>query len=364
MIVHLLNKKRIIALLIALCCGWGTAWASYSFSATVSGKTLYFNIVSGTNVEVCYPGTLNTSTSCGWDGYTKPTGAVSIPSTVTNNGTTYSVKYIGNYAFAGCTGITSVSIPSSIICRASDGYTNTGMSGKGMWFKNCSGLTSITLPNSSTFTCLPYQMCSMCTSLSSISIPSRITDIGPDCFVNTALTSVTIPSSVTTIYGGALTYNQNLSSITVQASTPPTLYGYSQFDQNASSLVIYVPCESRDTYRSAWSSYSSKIQGYGCPYTITAYASPSAGGTVTGGGGFSSGQTCTLTASYPNTGYNFVNWTKSGSVVSTNRTYSFVVYSNGTYVLCIDTLQGTSILSTPLVCFQKYHLSYSLQNRN
>ncbi len=332
MIVHLQNKKRIIALLIALCCGWGTAWAAYSFSATVSGKTLYFNIVSGTNVEVCYPGTLNTSTSCGWDGYTKPTGSLSIPSTVTYNGTTYNVKYIGDYAFAGCTGLTSVTIPSSIICRASDGYTNTGMNGKGLWFKNCSGLTSITLPNSSTFTCLPYQMCSMCTSLSSISIPSRITDIGPDCFVNTALTSVTIPSSVTTIYGGALTYNQNLSSITVQASTPPTLYGYSQFDQNASNLVIYVPCESRDNYRSAWSSYSSKIQGYGCPYTITASARPSSGGTVSGGGGFSYGENCTLTASYPNSGYSFMNWTDSnGNVVSSNRTYSFSVTSSNTY---------------------------------
>ena len=211
------NKFRIFALLIALCCGWGTAWAAYSFSATVSGKTLYFNIKNGTDVEVCYPGTLNTSTYCGWDGYTQPTGALTIPSTVTNNGTTYNVKYIGDAAFAGCTGLTSVTIPSSIICRASDNYAyiNLGMNAKGMWFKNCSGLVSISLPNSTTFTCLPWQMCSMCTSLTSITIPSRITDIGPDCFVNTALTSVTIPSSVTSIYSDAFFYNQNLSSITV-----------------------------------------------------------------------------------------------------------------------------------------------------
>lgn len=66
-------------------------------------------------------------------------------------------------------------------------------------------------------------------------------------------------------------------------------------------------------------------------YTITATASPSNGGTVTGGGSYPAGSTCTLHAT-PNSGYTFVNWTKNGTQVSTNQTYSFTVTSNATYV--------------------------------
>ena len=66
-------------------------------------------------------------------------------------------------------------------------------------------------------------------------------------------------------------------------------------------------------------------------YVIDVSASPSAGGTVGGAGTYQSGSTCTLTAS-PNTGYNFVRWTKNGSQVSTNATYSFTVTENASYI--------------------------------
>ena len=62
-------------------------------------------------------------------------------------------------------------------------------------------------------------------------------------------------------------------------------------------------------------------------YTITASASPSSGGTVSGAGTYQEGSTCTLTAT-PATGYNFVRWTKNGSQVSTNASYSFTVTEN------------------------------------
>ena len=71
--------------------------------------------------------------------------------------------------------------------------------------------------------------------------------------------------------------------------------------------------------------------GAGTQYTITATANPTAGGTVYGAGTYNENSTCTLTAT-ANTGYNFTNWTKNGSVVSTNATYSFTVTANATYV--------------------------------
>ena len=64
-------------------------------------------------------------------------------------------------------------------------------------------------------------------------------------------------------------------------------------------------------------------------YTITASANPSAGGTVTGAGTYTSGSSCTLRA-IPNTNYTFTNWTSGSTVVSTNATYTFSVTSNRT----------------------------------
>ena len=66
-------------------------------------------------------------------------------------------------------------------------------------------------------------------------------------------------------------------------------------------------------------------------YTITVSASPTAGGTVTGGGTFASGSSHTVTAT-ANSGYTFVNWTEGGSVVSTSASYTFTLTGNVTLV--------------------------------
>jgi len=57
-------------------------------------------------------------------------------------------------------------------------------------------------------------------------------------------------------------------------------------------------------------------------YAITATASPTTGGTVSGAGTYKEGASVTLTAT-PAEGYTFVNWTENGTVVSTNDVYSF-----------------------------------------
>ena len=62
-------------------------------------------------------------------------------------------------------------------------------------------------------------------------------------------------------------------------------------------------------------------------YTITVSASPSAGGTVSGGGMFASSslQPVTVTA---NNGYTFNNWSENGIVVSSSASYNFTISSN------------------------------------
>ena len=66
-------------------------------------------------------------------------------------------------------------------------------------------------------------------------------------------------------------------------------------------------------------------------YTINVSANPTIGGSVTGGGTYNQGQSCTVTAT-PNAGYSFTNWTENGNVVSTNRNYTFTVTGNRTLV--------------------------------
>ena len=66
-------------------------------------------------------------------------------------------------------------------------------------------------------------------------------------------------------------------------------------------------------------------------YVITAIADPAAGGSVSGSGGYNHGESCTLTAT-AYTGYSFINWTKNGTQVSSNPTYTFTVTETATYV--------------------------------
>ena len=66
-------------------------------------------------------------------------------------------------------------------------------------------------------------------------------------------------------------------------------------------------------------------------YTVSVSANPSDGGTVTGGGSYTEGSSCTVTA-IPNSGYNFVNWTENGNQFSANASYTFAVTGNRTLV--------------------------------
>ena len=74
-------------------------------------------------------------------------------------------------------------------------------------------------------------------------------------------------------------------------------------------------------------------------FTIAVSTSPSAGGTITGGGTFAGGSSDTVTAT-ANSGYTFVNWTENGSVVSTSASYTFTLSGNVTLVANFSTCRG------------------------
>jgi GH25 family lysozyme M1 (1,4-beta-N-acetylmuramidase) len=107
---------------------------------------------------------------------------------------------------------------------------------------------------------------------------------------------------------------------------------------NDSSITATSPAESGTvdvtvTTPSGTSATSSADQfTYQVPtYTINVSASPSAGGTVSGGGTFPAGSMQTVIAT-ANSGYSFTNWTQNASVVSTSASYSFTLNAYTTLV--------------------------------
>ncbi len=84
---------------------------------------------------------------------------------------------------------------------------------------------------------------------------------------------------------------------------------------------------------------------YGTDYMfITATATPSNGGTISGAGAYTYGAIATLTA-IVNEGYSFINWTKEGDVVSTDAVYSFTVTEPGSYIANFEGYNITALAS-------------------
>ena len=92
-------------------------------------------------------------------------------------------------------------IPYVTASGITDQYTSNDKLG-GLAFRGCSGLISLTIPSS--VTSIGYSAFEGCSGLTSLSIPSSVTSIGSGAFEGcSGLTSLTIPSSVTSIGSGA-----------------------------------------------------------------------------------------------------------------------------------------------------------------
>ena len=264
-----------------------------------------------------------------------------------------SVKTIGACAFKYCTGLTSITIPTSVTRIEGDGETEIDIYQHGDGAFAGSGITSIIIPDSVTYlgigtfkgcknlktatigngvTCFYNQMFYECTSLESVKLPDNLTTLGAACFkgcisldsINlpntleyissyafsgcSGLQSITIPEMVTQIGSNAFYDCTALTSITCESVIPPSCYVSSSFGNCPMDLPVSVPCGGYDLYLASdeWSLFTN-LQAPTVPYALSVVSNDPSMGSVS----LDKTQQCAgigyLTAT-PEFGYRFVQW--------------------------------------------------------
>ena len=185
----------------------------------------------------------------------------------------HSVGSIGNYTFLGCSRLTSINVDAANSAYISDNgvlfnkektlfiqypENKTGFYTipdsvriiEGSAFAGCSGLTGVTIGNS--VTSIGNAAFGGCSGLTSVTIGNSVASIGYWAFGNcTSLTSVTIPNSVVAIEWFAFNYCIGLTEIINQRTTPQVIDETVFEDVNKTAITLRVPAASADAYKVA-----------------------------------------------------------------------------------------------------------------
>jgi hypothetical protein len=157
---------------------------------------------------------------------------------------------IGDGAFYGCTGLTNIKLPKSLITigdvafesctelteiKLPESLTSIG----GGTFRNCTRLTEIILPES--LTSIGELAFCDCTGLTDIKLPKSLTSIGRAAFYGcTGLTDIKLPESLTSIGEDAFYGCIGITDITVEENNPAfrSIDGV-LFDKAMTTLLLF-----------------------------------------------------------------------------------------------------------------------------
>ena len=194
----------LMVLSIPLCTRWfSTVKYYFSDEGKQATSSLKYRVTGTSTVQVA-----------GFEeGQTEKT--IIIPEKAICCGYLFTVTSIRWHAFHGCSGMTSVKIPSSV--------TKIGWEA----FSGCSGLTSVEIPSSVTE--IGGEAFYGCSGLTNIQIPESVTNIGERTFsFCSSLTNIKIPESVTSIGWYAFEYCSNLD-VTIDNSENNVTIGNNAF---------------------------------------------------------------------------------------------------------------------------------------
>ena len=136
------------------------------------------------------------------------------------------ITSIGNGAFQGCSGLTSLNLPAGI----------TSIGAFAFW--GCSGLTSLNLPAGITW--IDDHAFDGCSGLTSLNLPAGITEIGDAAFQDcSGLTSLTLPAGITSIGEYAFKGCSGLTSLNLPAGI--TKIGFAAFERCSGLTSLNLP---------------------------------------------------------------------------------------------------------------------------
>ena len=163
---------------------------------------------------------------------------------------------IGNNAFRGCSGLGSITIPASV--------TSIGHYA----FIQCTNLATVTFSEGSNLTTIGHDAFYECGSLGSIAIPDGVTSIGDFTFYYCSeLSSVSIPASVTSIGLKAFYDCSKLSSVSIPASV--TTIGNSAFDGCTKLATVTFSEDSHLTTIGNWAFGHTALSSIAIPDGVT-----------------------------------------------------------------------------------------------
>ena len=184
-------KKRFVSLLVAL---------SITLTFLPIGAVAATKITKG-NLKYTVNADGKSVTVSGTSG--NPT-QLNIESSISDNGTNYTVTEIGYQAFWGCNTLTEVTLPNTV---DEIGYQA---------FCKCSNLTKVIVPEG--VTKIGQGAFYGCSQLTSITIPSTITNMDTAFSGNTALSHVTLTNGISKISSNAFERCTGLTEVEIPAS--------------------------------------------------------------------------------------------------------------------------------------------------